>query len=233
MTITLRPAAQRGHADHGWLVSHHSFSFAHYYDERHMGFRSLRVINDDLIAPASGFPTHGHRDMEIVTYVIDGALSHRDTTGGSGTLARGDVQAMSAGSGIRHSEFNASRADKLRLLQIWLLPEGEGIVPAYDQTTFPDDAKLNRLRLIASPTGQDGSLLIHQDARIYASILEDGRTVALDLDKGRGAWVQVAVGSIDVDGLTLEEGDGAAVEDAERIAITAKGPAEFLVFDLA
>ena len=233
MTITLRPAAQRGHADHGWLVSHHSFSFAHYYDERHMGFRSLRVINDDVIAPASGFPTHGHRDMEIVTYVIDGALSHRDTTGGSGTLARGDVQAMSAGSGIRHSEFNASRADKLRLLQIWLLPEGDGLAPAYDQTNFPDGDKLGRLRLIASPTGAEGSLLIHQDARIYASILESGQTVTHALKKGRGAWIQVATGTVEVGGLTLSEGDGAAVEDVDSIGITAKGPAEFLLFDLA
>lgn len=232
MSIILRPAAERGHADHGWLVSHHSFSFAHYHDARHMGYRALRVINDDVIAPASGFPTHGHRDMEIVTYVIDGSLSHRDTTGGSGVLARGDVQAMSAGSGIRHSEFNGSRDQKLRLLQIWFLPEDGVILPAYSQTQFPDAAKLDQLRLIASPTGEDGSLTIHQDAKVYASILEAGKSVGHDLAKGRGAWIQVAQGAVEVDGHTLSEGDGAAIEDVGRIDITAVSQAEFLLFDL-
>jgi redox-sensitive bicupin YhaK (pirin superfamily) len=171
--------------------------------------------------------------MEIVTYVIDGSLSHRDTTGGSGVLARGDVQAMSAGSGIRHSEFNGSRDQKLRLLQIWLLPEDGVILPAYAQTQFSDAAKLDQLRLIASPTGEDGSLTIHQDAKVYASILEAGKSVGHDLAKGRGAWIQVAQGAIEVDGHALSEGDGAAIEDVGRIVITALSQAEFLLFDLA
>lgn len=233
MTISIRPASERGHADHGWLDSHHTFSFAHYYDAQHMGFRALRVINDDVVAPAAGFATHGHRDMEIVTYVLNGAVSHRDTTGGSGVLARGDVQAMTAGSGIRHSEFNASAAEKLRLLQIWLLPEREGIAPAYAQTQFSDQTKHNQLRLIASGTGEDGSLTIHQDAKVYASLLDQGQSVSLKLGAGRGAWIQMAQGSIEVMGKTMTDGDGAAIEDAESITITATDTAEFLVFDLA
>lgn len=233
MTISIRPASERGHANHGWLDSHHTFSFAHYYDAEHMGFRALRVINDDVIAPAAGFATHGHRDMEIVTYVLNGAVSHRDTTGGSGVLARGDVQAMTAGSGIRHSEFNASAVEKLRLLQIWLVPESEGIAPVYAQTQFSDQTKHNQLRLIASGAGEAGSLKIHQDAKVYASVLDQGQSVSLALGAGRGAWIQVAQGSIEVMGKIMGDGDGAAVEDAESITITATDAAEFLVFDLA
>jgi redox-sensitive bicupin YhaK (pirin superfamily) len=232
MTSALRPAAERGHANFGWLDSHHSFSFANYYDPRHMGFRKLRVINDDTVSPDGGFDTHGHRDMEIISYVVRGALAHRDTTGGDGVLKRGDVQAMSAGTGVRHSEFNASGEEDVRFLQIWILPEQDGLPAAYRQAHFPDEAKRNKLRLIVAPGGPDGALGINQDVRVYASLLDDGAAVGHKLAAGRGAWVQVVDGGIEVNGKTLKSGDGLAIEDVERLDIAARGNAEFLLFDL-
>jgi redox-sensitive bicupin YhaK (pirin superfamily) len=233
MTITIRPSSARGHANHGWLDSYHSFSFANYFDPAHMGYRSLRVINDDVIAGGGGFPTHGHRDMEIVSYIVAGGLAHRDSTGAQGVLHRGDVQHMSAGTGVRHSEFNASATEAARLLQIWILPEKEGLTPYYDQTQFPDAAKTNQLRLLAAPGGPDGSLPIRQDARILASILEPGASVSHVLEPGRGAWVQVVDGAIEIAGQTLAKGDAAAIEDLRDLTFTSKTGGEFLLFDLA
>ncbi len=232
MTMTLRPAAERGHANHGWLNTHHSFSFAHYFDPAHMGFRSLRVINDDVVSPGAGFPTHGHSDMEILTYVISGALEHRDSAGNHTILRRGGVQQMSAGSGIRHSEFNASRTTDLHLLQIWILPAQDGLKPGHREIAVTEDEKRNVLKLLAAPEGGD-VLKINQDARMYASILDDGRTVSHDLEAGRGLWVQMVSGGLDANGTVLKAGDGLAIEGAGRIDFTAKGEAEFLVFDLA
>ncbi|HVR68756.1 MAG TPA: pirin family protein [Verrucomicrobiae bacterium] len=232
MTLALRPAAARGHANFGWLDSHHTFSFANYHDPRHMGFRQLRVINDDTVSPDGGFDTHGHRDMEIISYVVRGALAHRDTTGGDGVLQRGDVQAMSAGTGVRHSEFNGSGEEDVRFLQIWVLPERDGLKPAYRQAQFSDEAKRNQLRLIVAPGGPEGSLHINQDVRVYASLLDGGASVSHQLAAGRGAWVQVVDGDIEVNGKTLTSGDGLAIEDVERLDIAARGKAEFLLFDL-
>jgi redox-sensitive bicupin YhaK (pirin superfamily) len=233
MSIALRPAEARGHANHGWLDTHHTFSFAHYYDPAHMGYRSLRVINDDVLQPASGFPMHGHRDMEIVTYLVRGALAHRDTTGGEGILKRGDVQSMTAGSGVRHSEFNDSRSDDLRLLQIWIMPDQDGLPPTYRQASVPDTAKHNTLRLVVAPGGGDGVLDIHQDVRLYASLLDRGASVTHTLGRGRGAWIQVVDGAIEANGQALKAGDGATIEGVDRIDIRATQDAEFLLFDLA
>lgn len=232
MTMTLRPAAERGHANHGWLDTHHSFSFAHYYDPAHMGFRSLRVINDDVVGPGAGFPTHGHSDMEILTYVVSGALEHRDSTGARAVLKRGGIQQMSAGSGIRHSEFNASRVDDLRLLQIWIIPERDGIAPGHRETVVSDAEKRNVLKLIAAPEGGD-VLPIHQDVRIYASVLEDGRSVSHDVAPGRGVWVQMVQGALSANGTRMVEGDGLAIEAPGTLTLTADKGAEFLLFDLA
>jgi len=233
MTITLRPSHARGHADHGWLDSHHSFSFADYDDPRYMGFRALRVINDDIVQPGTGFGTHGHRDMEIISYVVHGALEHQDTTGGNGVLRRGDVQRMSAGTGVRHSEYNASRQDDVRFLQIWILPERDGLPPSYEQATFPDAAKRNRLFLIAAPGGVEGALPIHQDVRVHASVLDAGVSLRHSLAPGRGGWVQVVDGSLTVNGQALSTGDGAAIQSVETITITGQTETEFLFFDLA
>lgn len=232
MTMTLRPAAERGHANHGWLDTHHSFSFAHYYDPAHMGFRSLRVINDDVVGPGAGFPTHGHSDMEILTYVVSGALEHRDSTGARAVLKRGGIQQMSAGSGIRHSEFNASRVDDLRLLQIWIIPERDGIAPGHRETVVSDAEKRNVLKLIAAPEGGD-VLPIRQDVRIYASVLEDGRSVSHDVAPGRGVWVQMVQGALSANGTRMVEGDGLAIEAPGTLTLTADKGAEFLLFDLA
>ncbi len=232
--IVVRPSAQRGPADFGWLKSRHSFSFGSYYDPAQMGFRSLRVINEDRVAPGTGFDTHGHRDMEIISYVLDGAIEHKDSMGNGEVLRAGEVQAMSAGTGILHSEFNPSGDDPVHFLQIWLMPDRSGHTPRYAQRAFGREAKLNRLALVVSPDGTDGSVEIHQDARLYASILEAGRTAELTLRAGRHAWVQVARGSVEVDGTVLKEGDGAAVSQATALKL--KGLAdesEVLVFDLA
>jgi len=233
--ITIRPAAERGHANHGWLDTHYSFSFSDYYDPRHMGFRDLRVINEDRISGGRGFGMHPHRDMEILTYIVDGELSHRDSMGRGASIRRNDVQRMSAGTGVMHSEANQS--DKpVHLLQIWLLPETEGLKPSYEDKTFAPEEKQNRLRLIASRDGRDGSTTINQDASVYASLLDSGKSVELKLEPGRHAWVQLISGQLDVNGKTLDKGDGAGIsgETVLQIASTGgNGAAEFLLFDLA
>lgn len=233
--IAVRRSGERGHFDHGWLDTFHTFSFADYLDERHMGYRALRVINEDRVRPGQGFGTHGHRDMEILTYVLEGEVAHRDSTGGKGTIVPGEVQRMSAGTGVTHSEFNASQGDPLHLLQIWILPDRRGHAPAYEQKAFPDEERRGRLRLVASPDGAAGSLTIHQDARVYASLLAKGESLEHSLGPGRGAWIQVARGEVEVAGQALRAGDGAAVEGQERLSIAGRGDglAELLLFDLA
>ena len=232
MGIVRRPAAERGREDMGWLDSKHSFSFGHYYDPAHMGYRTLRVINEDRVRPGKGFGMHGHRDMEIISYVVSGALAHQDTLGSKGVLRRGDVQAMSAGTGVQHSEFNDSSDENVHFLQIWILPRAAGLPSTYDQINVPDHEKQNRLRLLVSPDGADGSLRINQDARIYASVLEAGKAVTHDLAAGRGAWVQVVSGDVAVNGKVLSTGDGAAIEGTDPVVVTAGNDAEFLLFDL-
>ena len=231
--IETRRSAERGHANHGWLDTHYTFSFADYDDPRFMGFRSLRVINDDRVAPGRGFPTHGHRDMEIVTYVLEGALQHRDSLGNGSVIRPGDVQRMSAGTGVSHSEFNPSRGEALHLLQIWILPERNGLAPGYEQKTFTDAQKRGTLRLVASSNGRDGSVTIHQDAEIYASVLGEGDRVKHELLPGRHAWVQVATGRIRLNGETLEAGDGAAISAESLLELTGMDESEVLLFDLA
>ncbi|NJK72666.1 MAG: pirin family protein [Synechococcaceae cyanobacterium SM2_3_60] len=231
--LTLRPSDARGKANFGWLNSHHSFSFGSYYDPRFMGFASLRVINEDWIAGGGGFPTHGHSDMEIVTYVLEGALEHRDSLGNGAVMRYGDVQRMTAGTGIRHSEFNASTTEPVHLLQIWLLPGEAGLTPSYEQTYFEPESKQNHLRLIGSPTGEAGSVVIHQDVNLYASILAAGKTVAHNLSDNRVAWLQVARGGITVNGQALQAGDGLAIQSATPLAIQGTEDSEFLLFDMA
>jgi hypothetical protein len=233
--ITIRRSGERGHLDHGWLDTRHTFSFAGYHDPDHMGFRSLRVVNEDRVEPGQGFDTHGHRDMEILTYVLAGELAHRDSTGAGGALRPGEVQRMSAGTGIRHSEFNNSATTPVHLLQIWLLPDRPGHPPSYEQRPFPAEERRGRLRLVASPDGAEGSTTIHQDARVYATLLPDGRAAALALGQGRHAWVQVARGAVEVNGARLEAGDGAAISGEPGLTLTGRGAdeAEVLVFDLA
>lgn len=232
--ITIRPAKERGHANHGWLDTYHTFSFADYYDPKHVHFRSLRVMNEDKVAPGYGFGTHPHNDMEIITYVLEGALVHKDSMGNGSPIVPGEVQRMSAGTGVLHSEYNHSKSEEVHLYQIWILPERKGIEPSYEQKFFADEEKLNRLRVIASPNGEDGSVKIHQDARLLATILEHGKSVTHELEKGRGAWIQVARGSVEVNGKTLNAGDGAEISEEEKITLTnANGKnAEVLVFDL-
>ena len=233
--IRIRPSAARGHANHGWLDTHFSFSFANYYDPKHMGFRDLRVINEDRVSAGKGFGAHPHNDMEIITYIIEGELSHRDSTGTEATIRQNDVQRMSAGTGVVHSEYNHS--DKpVHLLQIWMKPEADGLQPSYEDRTFPREEKLNRLRLIASHDGRDGSTRINQDAGVYASLLEGGQTLALDLQPGRHAWVQLVRGELEVNGTRLGKGDGAAISDESKLTLASvggNGAAEFLLFDLA
>lgn len=230
--LELRKAADRGAAFHGWLDTRHTFSFAHYYDPRHMGFRALRVINEDRVAPRAGFPTHGHQDMEIITYVLEGALAHEDSTGSKGVLRPGEVQRMSAGSGVRHSEYNASDAEALHLLQIWILPDEHGIEPSYEQRAFPLEERTDRFRLLVSPDGQDGSLRIHQDAKLYGAVLTPAARASLSLGEGRYGWVQVARGAVSLDGQRLAAGDGAALEGRNLTFEAEDDGAELLVFDL-
>ncbi|SEH32145.1 pirin family protein [Magnetospirillum fulvum] len=232
MSLVLRPAAARGHANHGWLDSRHTFSFADYFDPAQMGFRALRVINDDIVRPGTGFGMHGHRDMEIVSYVVAGELTHTDTTGSTGVLRRGDVQYMNAGTGIRHSEVNASVSEDVRLLQIWILPPRPGLPPSYRQETVSDADKHNGLALIAGPEGSGAALVTYRDVRVYAALLEAGRALTHPLNPGRGVWIQVVDGHLAVNGVALESGDGAAIESEETIRITAPDRAEFLLFDL-
>jgi quercetin 2,3-dioxygenase len=231
--IRIRRAAERGHFDHGWLDTWHTFSFADYYDPDHMGFRSLRVINDDRVGPGQGFGTHGHRDMEIVTYVLEGALEHRDSMGNGSVLRPGELQRMSAGTGIRHSEFNPSRSEPVHLYQIWLLPARAGLKPSYEQRAFSDAERQGRLRLVASPDGADGSLTIHQDARLYLSTLGAGQGVTHLLRPGRHAWLQVLRGQATLNGQSLTAGDGAAVGEEQELDIRSDDGGEVLLFDLA
>ncbi len=230
--IRIRRSGERGHANHGWLDTYHSFSFADYYDPQHMGFRSLRVINEDFIEPAQGFPTHGHRDMEIVTYVIEGELSHRDSMGNGETIRAHEVQRMTAGTGVLHSEYS-SPTDKTHMLQIWLLPEKKNLQPSYEQTYFAPEEKQGRLRLVASRGGDDGSVHINQDVRLYASLLSAGDEVKHELAEGRYAWVQLISGELAINGETLKPGDGAAISEETTLELKANADGtEFLLFDL-
>jgi redox-sensitive bicupin YhaK (pirin superfamily) len=231
MPITLRRAADRGHADHGWLDSFHTFSFADYHDPAHMGFRALRVINDDTVAPGRGFGTHGHRDMEIISYVLDGELAHKDSMGNGSVIRPGDVQRMSAGTGVMHSEQNPSRTTPVHFLQIWIVPDRRDHTPSYQQIHVPLDERRGRLRLVASPDGADGSVTIHQDARLYATVLAGDAAVTHALAPGRHAWVHVARGTARVGDLTLAAGD--AISTSDPGALTISGDAEVLLFDLA
>ena len=234
--LDIRRANERGLADHGWLNSRHTFSFADYYDPAHMGFRALRVINEDRVAGGQGFPRHPHRDMEIVSYVLDGALAHRDSMGTGSTIRPGDVQRMSAGTGIAHSEYNASKSDPVHFLQIWLLPNQRGIAPSYEQKTFTPEEKAGQLRVVASPDGRDGSVTLHADATLYAGLFATGQSARLELTPGRHAWVHVARGRVLVNGQELAAGDAVALSN--EAAVTVEGrpgsdAGEVLVFDLA
>ena len=233
--ITIRPSAARGHANHGWLDTYFSFSFANYYDPKHMGFRDLRVINEDWISANQGFGSHPHRNMEIITYIIEGELSHRDSTGREASIKQDDVQRMSAGTGVVHSEYNNSDA-LVHLLQIWILPEADGLRPSYEDRTFTREEKQDQLRLIASHDGREGSTRINQDASVYASLLAGGKSLELPLAPGRHAWVQLVSGELEVNGTRLKKGDGAAISKEERLKLASvggNGGTEFLVFDLA
>jgi redox-sensitive bicupin YhaK (pirin superfamily) len=231
--IRVRRAAGRGHFNHGWLDTYHTFSFGDYYDPDHMGFRSLRVINDDRVRPDRGFGMHGHRDMEIVTYVLDGALEHRDSMGNGSVLRAGELQRMTAGTGIRHSEFNPSDSQWVHLYQIWLLPERNGLPPSYEELTVAEGEKRGRFRLVASPDGAEGALTIHQDARLYLASLLPGEEVSHEIKPGRAAWLQVLKGKVHVQGNDLAAGDGAAITDEKTLAVGAAVPSEVLLFDLA
>ncbi len=230
--ITKRPAAERGLTETPWLKSHHSFSFADYRDPNHVQFGPLRVINDDSIAGGGGFPPHGHRDMEILTYMVEGSLAHEDSMGHRFTIGPGEVQAMTAGTGITHSEFNASAEAPVRLLQIWILPAERGLEPSYDQRPFTDAEKAGRLCAIAAGDGRDGALELHQDVVIYASRLDAGGKVAFEPEAGRRVWVQMVSGDLAVNGAALEAGDGASVEDEGALVLASRNGAEFLLFDL-
>ena len=230
--IVKRLSGERGHADHGWLNTFHTFSFANYHDPSHMGFRSLRVMNEDFIQPGMGFGTHGHRDMEIITYVLSGALEHKDSMGNGEVLRPGEFQRMSAGSGIRHSEFNPSGTEPVHLYQIWLLPISLGIEPSYEQKNFPELERHNRLRLVASQDAADGSLRIHQDARIYLANLDEGHSVNHSMLSGRHAWLQVLRGNVVLNGQSLEVSDGAAISQESLLEIKATQSAEIMLFDM-
>ncbi|HEV7681024.1 MAG TPA: pirin family protein [Pyrinomonadaceae bacterium] len=230
--ITIRKAEERGHFDFGWLNTYYTFSFGDYHDPKHTHFRTLRVINEDFVEPGRGFPTHGHRDMEIVTYILQGALEHRDSMGSGSIIRRGDAQRMSAGTGVTHSEANPSPDEPVHLLQIWIFPSEPDMQPEYEEKRFSDDEKRNRLRLIVSPDGSDGSVKIHQDAKIYASLLDERQEVVHSLENGRSAWLQVAAGSVHLNDIALKQGDGAAISQESSLRISAQGPAEILLFDL-
>jgi len=228
----IRRSHERGHNHHGWLDTRFSFSFADYQDPEHMGFRSLRVLNEDHIAPRSGFPTHPHREMEIITYVLSGALTHRDSMGNEQALRPGEVQRMTAGRGITHSEYNASEDEPVHLLQIWILPDEAGLEPSYEEKTFPLDERRNLLRLLGSRDAREGSVRIHQDVDLYGGLLDEGRSLEFDLAADRHVWVQLIRGGIEVNGHALEEGDAIALSEETRLALTARGESEFLLFDL-
>ena len=228
----LRPSNERGGGDYGWLNTRHTFSFDQYRDAQWMGFRSLRVINEDIVAPGGGFPMHPHRDMEIITYVLEGAMAHKDSMGNGSIIHPGDGQRMSAGTGVRHSEANPSTKDPVHLLQIWILPDQHGHQPGYEQKSFPEEEKRGRLRLIASPDGAQGSVTIHQDAKLYVSLLSSGHQVEHELAQVRFGWLQVAKGAVELNGNVLKQGDGAATDD-RRLVIKATAESEILLFDLA
>ncbi len=230
--LQIRKAAERGHADHGWLNTWHTFSFADYHDPRHMGFGALRVINEDRVQPGEGFGTHPHRDMEIITYVIDGALEHKDSMGNGTVIRPGDVQRMSAGTGITHSEFNPSSEVPVHFLQIWILPDTKGLEPKYEQKFFRDEEKRGRLRLVASNDGRDGSLTIHQDAALYDSILEEGMEMHYPVPAGHHLWLQVVCGAVNVNGVSLGQSDGATISDEALLKIIAEKDSKFLLFNL-
>ncbi|MEQ8855968.1 pirin family protein [Gimesia sp.] len=230
--IRVRKAEERGHADHGWLDTYHTFSFAGYQDPEHVHFRTLRVMNEDVVQPGQGFGTHPHRDMEIVTYVLEGALEHKDSMGNGEVLRAGEFQRMSAGTGITHSEFNPSATEPVHLYQIWLFPESKGIEPSYEQKQFPVSEQQNQLRLVASPEAEAGSLRIHQDARVYLSQIEAEQTVTYELAEGRHAWLQVLRGSVLLNDIALDVSDGAAVSDTRSLKIQATDDAEIMLFDL-
>jgi quercetin 2,3-dioxygenase len=231
--ITLRRSQERGGGDYGWLNTKHTFSFSDYWDPRWMGFRSLRVINEDYVAPASGFPTHPHNDMEIITYVLEGQLEHKDSLGTGSVILPGDGQRMTAGRGIRHSEYNPSRSEQVHLYQIWILPEKKALEPSYEQKSFPTEEKQGKLRLIASPDAKDGSVKINQDARLFVTLLKPGEEIAHTFAKGRHGWLQVAKGGIELNGQKLEQGDGAAISDEQKLTIKGTKDSEVLLFDLA
>jgi redox-sensitive bicupin YhaK (pirin superfamily) len=230
--LTIRRAIDRGHADHGWLNTYHTFSFADYQDAAHMGFRCLRVINEDRVSAGQGFGTHAHRDMEIISYVLEGALEHKDSLGNGSVLRPGEFQRMSAGSGVRHSEFNPSDTEAVHFYQIWLLPDRMGIAPSYQQKFFADDVKAGRLCLVASPDGAEGSLTIQQNARVYLSLLAAGDSVTHPLAAGRHAWVQALRGTLQVNGQRLGTSDGAALSQEQALTLVGDAPAEVLLFDL-
>lgn len=231
--LTIRQADERGHADHGWLNSYHTFSFANYYDPKHMGFRALRVINEDRVQPGQGFGTHPHQDMEIISYVLEGGLEHKDSMGTGSVIRPGDVQRMSAGTGVTHSEFNTSKSELVHFLQIWLLPGKNGIQPSYEQKAFPRDQKQGRLKLVASPDGSDGSVTIHTDACLYAGLFGQGEGGSLELATGRHGWVHIARGSARINGRELNAGDAVALSQEPSVAVEGVDASEVLVFDLA
>ena len=231
--ITVRHRDERGAVNMGWLDSRHTFSFGHYFNPSFMGFRSLRVINDDRIIPGAGFPTHGHADMEIISYVLDGGLAHRDTLGNESVIRPGDVQRMSAGTGIKHSEFNASKSDPAHFLQIWILPEAKGLTPGYEEKRFEDADKRGRWRLVGSRDGREGSVTIHQDINMLVTLLAADETAEYALNKDRFGWIQVARGIVTLNGIELREGDGAAIAQEEMLGVTAQHDAVVLLFDLA
>jgi redox-sensitive bicupin YhaK (pirin superfamily) len=231
--IIVRPGKERGHFDHGWLDTYHTFSFSQYHDPAQMGFRALRVINEDRVEPGAGFPPHSHRDMEIITYVLAGGLAHKDSMGNASTIRPGNVQRMSAGTGVTHSEYNGSDTEPVHLLQIWILPQTRNLPPSYEEKVFSAADKQGRLRLVASEDARDGSARIHQDASVFASLLEPGQTVRHALAPARGAWIHLVSGAATVNGKLLATGDGAAIEHEPQIEIVATAPTELLLFDLA
>ena len=227
-----RPANERGGGDHGWLNTRHTFSFNDYYDPDYMGFRVLRVINEDRVQPGQGFGTHGHRDMEIISYVLEGALAHKDSLGTGSVLRPGEFQHMTAGTGIRHSEFNPSETELVHFYQIWLIPERQGLPPSYDQRAFPEDERRDRLRVVASPDGRDGSLTIRQDAQVFLASLGENQEVRHELERGRYAWLQVLRGALQLNGLDLAAGDGVAVSEEPALVIRATKSSEVMLFDM-
>ncbi|MCY1022229.1 pirin family protein [Pyxidicoccus sp. MSG2] len=230
--MTIRPSEARGHANHGWLDSHHTFSFGGYYDPDNMGFRALRVINEDRVISGEGFDTHPHRDMEIITYPLSGAIAHRDSTGGTGLLRAGEVQRMTAGTGVQHSEMNGSD-EELHFLQIWIIPEKRGLKPGYEQKMFTEAERRGRWRVVVSPDAREGSLTVHQDVSLHGTLLGAGESAEYTLAPGRHAWVQMARGRATLNGVELKAGDGVAVSDESRLVLTATEPVEALLFDLA